>query len=275
MHPDACELTSGRARLRELVLVVGEAEVVPAAVDLEDRPEVLLRHRRALDVPARPAHPPRRLPGGVLARLLSLPEGEVALILLQVARLLRDHLVELRAGEPPVLREARHAEVDVAAGLVGVTTLDQLLDEGDDLRDRLARARLDIGTAEAEVVRVLEEPAGRALGYLAAADALGDRLLVDVVVDVGDVLDERHVVAARLEPALDPDGQHERPRVADVDALVDRRAARVDADRAGRRRKLLDPAGERVIEPHRSAGGSRPWAAPRSRPTARARARRR
>ena len=58
----ARELVAERARLRELVLVVREDEVEPAAVDLEHRPEQLLRHRRALDVPARPAAPPRRVP---------------------------------------------------------------------------------------------------------------------------------------------------------------------------------------------------------------------
>ena len=40
----------------------------------------------------------------------------------------------------------------------------------DDLGDRLGRARLEVGTPEAEIVRVLEEPRGRALGELAAPD---------------------------------------------------------------------------------------------------------
>src|SRR2546428_3806714 len=106
-----------------------EAEVEPAAVQLERGAQVLLRHRRALDVPAGPAPTPRRLPPRVLLRLVRLPEREVPLVLLQVARLLRDHVVELGAGEPPVLREPGHAEVDVTAGLVGEPALDQLLDE--------------------------------------------------------------------------------------------------------------------------------------------------
>ena len=43
--------------LRDLVLVVREDEVGAAAVDVEVEPEDLLRHRRALDVPARPPAP--------------------------------------------------------------------------------------------------------------------------------------------------------------------------------------------------------------------------
>src|ERR1700751_4577116 len=92
------------ARLRDLVLVVRELKVEPAAVDLEARPEVLLRHRRALDVPARPAPPPRRVPPRVLARLVRLPEREIARILLQRVRLLLLHLVRPLARQLPVVR---------------------------------------------------------------------------------------------------------------------------------------------------------------------------
>ena len=48
----------GRARLGLLVLVVGEAQVDAAAVDVEGGAEVLAGHRRALDVPARDAPDP-------------------------------------------------------------------------------------------------------------------------------------------------------------------------------------------------------------------------
>jgi hypothetical protein len=67
--------------------VVREDEVDAAPVDFEDRAEVLLGHRRALDVPAGPAETPRRLPERVLALLVTLPEGEVPRILLELARL--------------------------------------------------------------------------------------------------------------------------------------------------------------------------------------------
>src|SRR4029077_1650325 len=92
VHPDVREGGAERARLRDLVLVVRELEVESAAVNLEARTEVLLRHRGALDVPARPDAAPRRLPPGVLARLVRLPEREVARILLERVRLLILHL---------------------------------------------------------------------------------------------------------------------------------------------------------------------------------------
>ena len=175
--------------------MVREAEVEAAAVDLELGAEVLLRHRRALDVPARASGPPGRVPLRVLVRLRRLPEGEVAGVFLQVARLLGDHVVRLRARERAVRGIGRHAEVDVAAGLVGEPAVDQLADESDYLRDDLGRARLDVWPAEPELVGVVDVPLRRLLGQLGAPHLLPRGRLVDLVIDVRDVLDELDLVA--------------------------------------------------------------------------------
>ena len=58
---------------------------------------------------------------------------------------------------------------------------------------------------------------------------LGDQL----VVDVGDVDDPRHLVARVGQIALDGVEDHRADHVADVARLVDRRAAEIDADLAG------------------------------------------
>ena len=100
-------------------------------------------------------------------------------------------------GELPVVLEARDAEVDVAVDLVGVLARDQLLDELDDHRDVLRHLRHLVGHAEAERLRVLEVPLGRLLRELGARARGG---VVDLVVHVGDVVDERHVVARHLQP---------------------------------------------------------------------------
>ena len=57
VHPVARERVARAFGLRALVLVVREHEVVAAAVEVEAVAEDLERHRRALDVPARPARP--------------------------------------------------------------------------------------------------------------------------------------------------------------------------------------------------------------------------
>jgi hypothetical protein len=75
-----------------------------------------------------------------------------------------------------------------------VTARDQLGDEGDDLRNGLGCLRQLVGKAEPEVADVLEIPLCGLSGELCAGAVA--RRLVDLVVDVRDVVDERHVVAA-------------------------------------------------------------------------------
>ena len=221
--------------------------------------------------PGRPVSP-RRLPERVLAGLVRLPEGEVARILLARVRLLLLHLIRLLSREPTVLGPSRDPEVDVAVDLVGEAALDQVGDERNDLVHRLGHLRPEVDLVEPEAAGVLEVPLRRLARALGAGARGG---LVDLVVDVGDVVDERDVVAALAQPALVPAREHERPCVADVGACVDGRAADVHADRSRRRRQLDEVAREGAIEPHRPASAPRPAGARRSRSRARARARRR
>src|SRR5919198_6071842 len=66
--------------LRDLVLVVREDQVLSAAVDVDALAKHLEDHRRALDVPARPARAPGAVPRG-FAGFGPLPEREVAGVL--------------------------------------------------------------------------------------------------------------------------------------------------------------------------------------------------
>src|ERR1700712_3898594 len=55
VHPDVSHpaFAEGAAGLRQLVLVMREHQINAAAMDIEVLAEMLPRHRRALDVPAR------------------------------------------------------------------------------------------------------------------------------------------------------------------------------------------------------------------------------
>src|SRR5204862_6634878 len=104
----------------------------------------LLGHRRALDVPAGAPAPPRRVPRGVLALLLRLPEREVQRVLLAVGALdalALAHLVDRAVADRAVRVVGAHAEVDVAVDRVRAATLDQRRDEVDDAVDRLRSER--------------------------------------------------------------------------------------------------------------------------------------
>ena len=122
-------LAGRRLALGELVLVVREDQVDRTGVDVERRPEVLHAHRRALDMPARPARADRRLEAR-LAGLGTLPDGEVADVVLGVLvgldPLAHPELLGIETGEAAVCRPRGDPEEDRAvAGLVGVAALDQ------------------------------------------------------------------------------------------------------------------------------------------------------
>ena len=124
MQPEAGERAHAgeRLTLSDLVLVVREDEVLPAAVDVDTLTEVAQGHRGALDVPAGASASPRALPRR-LAGLGGLPEREVHGVLLLHARLDArpcPHRVQRAVAELAVLLVAADAEVDVAVGLVGV-----------------------------------------------------------------------------------------------------------------------------------------------------------
>jgi hypothetical protein len=82
--------------------------------------------------------------------------------------------------------------------------------------------------------------------------ALGAR--IDLVVDVGDVADVDDMLrpvgmAEQAEQHVEHD---DRPRIADMGVVVDRRAADIETHRARvDRREILLPAGQRVVEAQR------------------------
>lgn len=231
VHPVPGELVAVRLGLGDLVLVVREDQVQAAAVDVEDGAQVLVRHRRALQVPAGAAAAPRGLPAG-LAGLGRLPHGEVAgvpLAGLAVAGGL-EQVVQLLVGQAQVLRERLHVEVDVAVGLVGVAALDEAAHHLDHLGDMAGRARFvrrrqatedGVAVVERALVLVPDRPPGAAL-----VGRLGD----DLVVDVGDVADERDLVAAVGEPAAHDVEVQARADVPDMRCGLHGGTTQVDRD---------------------------------------------
>ena len=234
VHPVPRERVSGRGGLRQLVLVMREAQIEAAAVDVEFGAEVAARHGRALDVPARSAPTPRRIPDSVggLLRLRALPEREVlrAALASRVGVLGGLHRVDRLVGELTVGRPGAHVEVHVAGSVfrrVRVAALDEARDELLHLRDRGGRARLvgrrpdpDRGIRGRELLlhAVRERP-----------PRFGGRGVREhLVVDVGDVAHERDTCVAVLQPAPQQVEAQRRPHVPDVRAGLHGGSAHVD-----------------------------------------------
>ena len=180
--------------LRDLVLVVREDQVGAAAVDVERLAEVAVRHRRALDVPARAARSPRARP--TTARPAwppSTARSRAGSASARPPRRARPPSGRRCSGPRACRRPAnsRTAIVDVAAGRVGEPLLLEAADDVDHLGDVLGRARLDVGRRQAEGARCRRSSSSV---YSRATSVGGCALVVgladDLVVDVGDVADE-------------------------------------------------------------------------------------
>ncbi len=213
-----------------------ELQVHAAGVNVELRAEQLVGHRGAFDVPARPALAPRRRPVR-LTRLRLLPQHEVERIAFRLvdrdARA-RAQIAQLAAGQLAVVGKAGHRVHHVAVRRdVRVTLVDQLFDHRDDAGHVLRGLGLDVRPQQAEPVVVLVHRLREAARERLHALAVLLRAIDDVVVDVRDVADEGHLVAAILEIAAHDVERGLRPRMAHVAEVVDRIAAQVHAHHAG------------------------------------------
>ena len=184
--------------------------------------------------------PGRPLPHGDSPERLSglggLPEREVERVFLDVVD------VDARAGlqifdrlvaELAVVLEFQRAVVHVAVDLIGVALIDERCDEVDDLLNVFGGLRVHGRLADAERVGVGEVFGDVFFRDFLARDALFVGALDDLVVHVGEILHERHLVAAVLEIAAQHIKHDDRARVADVDEVIHRRTAGVHAHLAG------------------------------------------
>ncbi len=224
-----------RLGLGALVFVMRESQVGAAAVDVERQAQVFLRHGRALDVPTGAALAPGAFPRR-LAGLRGLPKGEIKRVALAVFQALAVgaqlavaafHLVHVAVGKLAVLVVGAHGEVHVALHGVRMAFFDELFHQSDHLVDLLGGARTHIRIHHAGGMHVVDERLRVLGGNLGGAAAFLVGLLDDLVVHVGDVLHELHLVPAPDKVAADGVERYEGTGVADMDVVVHRRAAHV------------------------------------------------
>ncbi len=234
MHPVFHEGLFAREALAlgDLVLVVREYQVGPAPVYVQRLAQVLQRHGGTLDMPARPALAPGRIPRR-LARLGALPDDEVHGVFLLVARLDArpgHHLVERAVRQLAVVVQLRNAEIDAALRRIGVALVHQPLHHLDYLGYLLRGARIHIHAADVQGVHVLHERVHVLFGQFPDADAQHGGLVDYLVVDIGEVLHALHFIAAELQIAADGIEVDVAHGVADVRLGLRRDAADVHLD---------------------------------------------
>src|SRR5262249_25095716 len=169
----------------------------------------------------------------------------------------RLELLRVAVAQLAVIGVLADLEVDVAAGGVGVALIDQPLHHALDVADVLRRPREVVDAGDAQPLEVVLVVGGDALGQLLPIDVLPGGLVDDLVIDVGDVDDEGHLVANVRQVAFDGIEDDRADHVADVAGFVDGRAAQVHADLAGPDgAELFLLPGQRVVDAQGHVGPS-------------------
>ena len=259
VHPVAGKGAAvGALALCDLILVVGEDQVLTAAVQINGLAQMGAAHGAALDMPARTAHAVGAFPCRFTG-LCGLPHGKVCGVLLQVVVHLAAQLtvaalqiVQLQVAQLAVLGIALHPEVHIAVlGNISVAGVDQILHDIQDLLDVLGSPGLDGGLFAVEAGGILEVLGLKALGDLLHGGALLLPLLDELIVDIGDVGNIEHLVAAVLKVAAQGIEHDQRAGVADVDIVINGRAADIDAVFTGHlRHEFFFLAGQRIENLH-------------------------
>ena len=251
MHPARSRGVAGRAGLRHLVFVVGEAQIQTAAVNVEAIAQVTVGHGGAFDVPARATHAERRRPTGVLGVgvLGGLPQGEITRVVLvggdvgRVDRIVlvgtggvhgRAHAVGhggglidfgglLLVSEFAVMRPGCHIEVHVAGGLavrirdhIAVSVVENALNQVDHVRHVAGGARFHGGRQHAERVVRLGEFALVVIGAGPPTLAGGRGLIEDLIVDIGHITHKSDFVTELQKPAAHDVERHGGTDMADM-----------------------------------------------------------
>ena len=151
-----------------------------------------------------------------------------------------------------VVRIGFGAEVHIAVrGKVGVAGIEQLLHNADNCVHGFGRAGMHGRLADAEALRVRVVFLDIAVGNHVIGHAFLVGLVNHLVVDIGEILHELHLIAAVFKVAAQQVEHDERARVADVEIVVHGRAAGIHFDLArGDRDKLLFLTGQGVEQFH-------------------------
>ena len=182
--------------------MVRESQIKTAAVNVEHVLQIAVAHRGAFDMPARTARAERGIPARVerIGILRRLPQREIARIMLvggHVGRVDRIVLVVARVVDGRAHRVGHFgSRVDLVLLVVFA-----LLDEVDHVDHVAGGARLVRRRLHAKLAVRLGELAFVDIRALPPLLARGGGLVEDLVVDVGDIAHERHLVAQSLEPA--------------------------------------------------------------------------
>ena len=236
VHPVGDEFAAvGRLGLSDLVLMMGELQVLPAAVDVQCLAQIAVGHGGTLDVPARTALAPGGLPVR-LAGLRRLPQGKVHgvfLLLIHIDSGPCLQILQRLMGKAAVMAELFRPVVDISIGFIGIALVHQGLHHVNDGIHVLRGLGVDSSVVDAQRMGVLEILLDILLRHLLRGDALLIGPADNLIIHIGEVLGEGHAVPPVFQIAAQHVKNDDGPRVAHVNKVIHRGAAAVHFHLAG------------------------------------------
>ena len=262
MHPEVRQPRShARLGLRDLVGVMHGNVIFAAAMDVEVVAQILLRHRRALDVPTGEADAPRARPFhlALLAGRGEFPQREVggAFLFADVDAFAGFETRAVESRQISVAGLLAGVEIDAIRGAIREPVLLDIGNEIDLLGDVIGGAAEHRRALDVErrgiVEKILRVDLGDLPRGLTGAARPGFHLVLagvgvaGQVSHVGDVHHVRDTVAVPLEHAPEHVLEQERAETSDMLVLVHRRPAGIEPDLAGLERLEGAQASSKVV----------------------------
>ena len=254
MHPRIYELSScGSLSLSDFVFMMREKIVDSACMKIKRFAEILHRHGRAFNMPARAPAPPWGIPAdGTVTFLPRLPKRKIADILFVIfvgrAPRARALVVKINMSKRPVTGEFADIEIDRAVvRLIRYSLLHKFFNERDHFRNVICRRRVNFRTLDVESFQIGKK------SVLVSACVIIKRLALLIRVSdcfIVDIRQIHHLLNAH-SAKLDDAAQHILKRVCaeitDMGKVVYGRPARIHANYiAFKRLKFLGLPGKRI-----------------------------
>lgn len=164
-------------------------------------------------------------------------------------------LAEAATTQFAVIRPAQHSEIDIAIGGIGGARALQFADHGANALEALGGAGNLVGRENVEGGHVITEGRDVAFTHLFHRRVLFGGSPEDLVVDVGDVLNEGDPITAPDQVAAQHIPDDVTAGMAQVAEVVDRDPAAIDRNLTWNQRlKRLSAPGEGVGEPQGQGG---------------------
>ena len=223
----------GAARLGHFIFMVRKDQIQPASMNIKRFTKVMLCHGRTFDMPSRtPFASVKRVIPARLVIIAWFPQDKVRRIALVRGHLdprTSNHVIHTAARQLAIARHGGDAEQHMPLSHIGMAFFDQQRDHGNHLVNEGGGTRLMVRRQRPQCGYIAVKAGDRIVTQLPdiniAFSGTGD----DLVINIGDVAHIGHLRIVMTQQTHQHVKYDNRPRIADMNAVIDRWPAGIDA----------------------------------------------